>query len=46
MFQNNNLKDLNMDPFDEAGGYERLDKIFEHDLKNVLEVINENLYSA
>lgn len=40
------VEDLNMDPFDEAGGYERLNKIFEHNLKDVLEVINENLYSA
>lgn len=39
------VEDLNMDPFDEAGGYERLDKIFENDLKSVLEVMNENLYT-
>lgn len=38
------VEDLNMDPFDEAGGYERLDKIFEHELQHVLEVMNENLY--
>lgn len=38
-------QDLNMDPFDEAGGYDRLDKIFEHDLKSVLNIINENLYT-
>lgn len=36
--------DLDTDPFDEAGGFERLDKIFEHQLNDVIEVINENLY--
>jgi type I restriction enzyme R subunit len=40
------VEDLNLDPFNEAGGYERLNKIFEHDLKSVLDVMNENLYSA
>jgi len=39
------VEDLNMDPFDEAGGFDRLDKIFEHELKQVLEVMNENLYT-
>ena len=39
------LDDLNEDPFDEAGGFERLDKIFENKLKNVIDTINENLYT-
>lgn len=39
-------EDLDADPFDEAGGFERLDKIFDHQLDKVLEKINENLYSA
>lgn len=38
------VEDLNKDPFDDEGGYDRLDKIFEHNLKDVLEVMNENLY--
>jgi len=38
------VEDLNQDPFDDAGGYDRLDKIFEHNLKDVLEVMNEHLY--
>jgi type I restriction enzyme, R subunit len=38
------VEDLNSDPFDEAGGFERLDKVFEHSLGKVLEVMNENLY--
>ena len=37
-------EDLDADPFDEAGGFERLDKIFEHQLDEVLERINANLY--
>ncbi len=39
------VEDLDMDPFDEAGGFDRLDRIFEHDLKGVLELMNENLYT-
>lgn len=38
-------EDLNSDPFDEAGGFERLDKIFENQLGKVLELMNENLYT-
>lgn len=37
-------KDLDEDPFSEAGGYQRLNKIFENRLSEVLDTINENLY--
>lgn len=39
-------EDLNLNPFNEAGGFERLDKIFDNELKHLLELLNENLYSA
>lgn len=38
--------DINADPFDEAGGFDRLDKIFDHQLQEVIDIMNENLYSA
>lgn len=38
-------EDLDKDPFDEAGGFKRLDKIFEHQLNDVIETINEELYT-
>jgi type I restriction enzyme R subunit len=38
-------EDLNVDPFDEAGGFDRLNKVFDHQLKEVLKVMNENLYN-
>jgi len=38
------VEDLNADPFDEAGGFERLDKVFDHQLNQVMEVMNESLY--
>lgn len=37
--------DLNEDPFSEAGGYKRLDKIFDNKLSIVIDTINENLYT-
>ncbi|WP_114778718.1 type I restriction-modification system endonuclease [Botryobacter ruber] len=38
------LEDLNRDPFKDAGGFQRLDKVFEHQLTEVIETINDNLY--
>ncbi len=38
------LEDLNTDPFDEVGGFDKLDKVFEFELKELLEQLNENLY--
>ena len=40
------IEDLNSDPFSDAGGFNRLDKIFNHELTFVLDTINENLYTA
>ena len=39
-------EDLNEDPFKRDGGYKRLNKIFENNLDEILEKLNENLYSA
>jgi len=39
-------EDFNRPPFKEAGGYQRLNKIFENDLDNIIQTINENLYKA
>ena len=39
-------EDFNNNPFRLDGGFTRLNKIFENDLETVIEVINENLYSA
>jgi type I restriction enzyme R subunit len=39
-------EDLDLNPFDEAGGFQRLDKIFEHQLQFVLDTMNEHLYTA
>ncbi len=39
-------EDLNDDPFKRDGGYQRLNKIFENNLDEILEKLNENLYSA
>lgn len=36
--------DLNTSPFNEDGGFKRLDKIFENQLQQVIDTINENLY--
>lgn len=38
-------EDLDEDPFDEAGGFERLNKIFEEQLEEVIAQINQNLYA-
>lgn len=38
-------EDLDEDPFDEAGGFERLNKIFEEQLEEVITQINQNLYA-
>ena len=38
------LEDLNTDPFDEVGGFDKLDKVFEFELKDLLDQLNENLY--
>jgi type I restriction enzyme, R subunit len=38
-------EDLDKPPFTEEGGFNRLNKIFEQQLENVLQQINENLYS-
>lgn len=38
-------EDLDQDPFDEAGGFERLNRIFEEQLEEVIAQINQNLYA-
>lgn len=46
LIQETILKKENIDenPFLEKGGFERLNKIFDHQLEEVIELINENLY--
>ncbi|WP_037318634.1 type I restriction-modification system endonuclease [Salegentibacter sp. Hel_I_6] len=39
-------QDLDKDPFKRDGGYKRLDKIFENNLDQILEELNESLYTA
>ncbi len=39
------IEDLDDSPFDDAGGFERLNKIFEGELQEVVIKINENLYA-
>lgn len=39
-------EDLDKDPFKEEGGFKRIDKIFENQLETLIQVINDNLYSA
>ncbi len=39
-------EDLDNEPFKEAGGYKRIDKIFENELETVIQTINDNLYYA
>ncbi|MEQ9101010.1 MAG: type I restriction-modification system endonuclease [Imperialibacter sp.] len=39
------VEDLNDSPFDDAGGFDRLDKIFEHQLTDVMARLNNNLYT-
>ena len=36
--------DLDLDPFRTNGGFQRLDKIFNNELEQVIRVMNENLY--
>ncbi|AFL86158.1 helicase, type I site-specific restriction-modification system restriction subunit [Belliella baltica DSM 15883] len=38
-------EDLDQDPFDEDGGFDRLNKIFEEQLEEVIAEINRNLYA-
>jgi len=38
-------EDLNNDPFKEEGGYNRINKIFDDNVDEVIEVLNSNLYS-
>ncbi|MCH7413786.1 type I restriction-modification system endonuclease [Belliella sp. R4-6] len=38
-------EDLDEDPFDEAGGFERLNRIFEEQLEEMITQINQNLYA-
>lgn len=38
-------EDLDQDPFDEAGGYDRLNRIFEEHLEEVIAEMNRNLYA-
>lgn len=40
------IQDLDKEPFKNDGGYQRLNKIFENNLEDVLQKLNENLYSA
>lgn len=40
------LQDLNEAPFNRDGGYQRLNKIFKNRLDEMLNVLNDNLYSA
>jgi type I restriction enzyme R subunit len=37
-------EDLNSDPFSDSGGYDRLNKIFDNQLNNIINMLNENLY--
>lgn len=39
------VEDLNDSPFADEGGFDRLDKIFEHHLADVITQLNENLYT-
>jgi type I restriction enzyme R subunit len=39
------VEDLDDSPFDDVGGFDRLDKIFEHHLTDVITQLNENLYT-
>lgn len=39
-------QDLDLKPFIDEGGFNRLDKIFNHDLSNLITELNYNLYTA
>ncbi len=38
-------QDLNESPFDDAGGFQRLNKVFDNQLTEVIDTINDNLYN-
>lgn len=38
-------EDLNNDPFKEEGGYTRINKIFDGNVDEVIQILNDNLYS-
>ncbi|MEJ8756794.1 type I restriction-modification system endonuclease [Pontibacter sp. H259] len=38
------VEDLNKEPFKDSGGFQKLDKIFENQLTEVINTINDNLY--
>ncbi|MFI8379038.1 type I restriction-modification system endonuclease [Leeuwenhoekiella sp. NPDC079379] len=38
-------EDLNNDPFKEEGGYNRINKIFDDNVDEVIQILNDNLYS-
>ena len=40
------VEDLDDDPFDEAGGYRRLNKIFNNRLDEIIDRLNDGLYTA
>ncbi len=37
--------DLNNDPFKEEGGYNRINKIFDDNVDEIIQILNDNLYS-
>ncbi len=39
-------KDLNADPFSSKGGFEKINKLFSNQLETIIEVINDELYTA
>ncbi len=39
------VEDLNREPFKDAGGFQKLDKVFENQLTEVINTINDNLYT-
>jgi type I restriction enzyme R subunit len=39
------IEDLDDSPFDDAGGFDRLNKIFEDQLENIVDQLNKNLYA-
>ncbi len=39
-------QDLDLSPFVDEGGFKRLDKIFNHELEDLIKELNTNLYSA
>ena len=39
-------EDLNADPFSSKGGFDKINKLFSNQLDNIIDVINEELYTA